>query len=160
MADETILKFGASAPRFCLPGMDGKDVCLKDYEGKWVVLYFYPKDNTSGCTLEAKDFTDSIQELAGMNTIVLGVSPDSVKSHCDFAEKHDLGITLLSDPGKDVLKAYGAWGVKKMYGKEYEGVVRSTFLIDGAGVIREMWSNVKVRGHVEEVKKRLADLQG
>lgn len=145
------LTVGSPAPDFCLPDKDGGQVCTKDLRGRWVVVYFYPKDNTSGCTLEAVTFTGLKAEFEAANAVILGVSPDSQKSHCNFADKHGLTITLLSDPEKVVLSQYGVWQIKKMYGKEYFGVVRSTFLIDSQGVLVSAWTNVKVKGHVEEV---------
>ncbi len=152
------LKVGDKAPDFCLPDKDGNEVCLKDFRGKWVVLYFYPKDNTSGCTKEAIDFTEHLDEFASLNAVVLGVSKDSVKSHKNFAEKHGLKVTLLSDPEHKVIEQYGAWKLKKRYGREYYGTQRSTFLIDPDGVIRHIWPNVRVKGHVEAVLKKLKEL--
>ncbi|NQT25442.1 thioredoxin-dependent thiol peroxidase [candidate division KSB1 bacterium] len=153
MAVET----GKPAPEFCLPNSDGQSVCLKDLIGQWIVLYFYPKDNTSGCTLEAIAFTQQIQAFTDVRTIVLGVSPDSQKSHCNFRDKHDLKVTLLSDPEKEVLQLYGVWVKKSMYGREYMGVERSTFLIDPNGVIAAVWKKVKVKGHVEAVLQALKE---
>ncbi len=150
---------GKKAPDFCLPDQDGNEVCLKDFKGKWVVLYFYPKDNTSGCTREAIDFTENLKDFEELGAVVLGVSKDSVKSHKNFQTKHNLKITLLSDPEHKVIEAYGAWKLKKRYGKEYFGTERSTFLIDPDGVIRHEWRNVKVKGHVEEVKETLKKLK-
>ncbi len=152
------LKVGDKAPDFCLPDKDGNEVCLKDFRGKWVVLYFYPKDNTSGCTKEAVEFTEHLDEFASLNAVVLGVSKDSVKSHKNFAEKHGLKVTLLSDPEHKVIEQYGAWKLKKRYGREYYGTQRSTFLIDPDGVIRHIWPNVRVKGHVEAVLKKLKEL--
>lgn len=153
------LVVGEQAPDFCLPNQDGKEICLKDFRGKWVILYFYPKDNTPGCTLEAKDFTNHLEEFQKLDAVVLGVSKDSVKSHKRFIEKHGLKITLLSDPEHKVIESYGAWGVKKRYGKEYYGTIRSTFIIDPEGKIAAVWYNVRVKGHVEEVKKKLEELK-
>ena len=155
----TIIETGAEAPRFCLPDQKGDEVCLEDLRGRWVVLYFYPKDNTKGCTLEAIDFTMNKERIEGMNATVLGVSPDSVKSHQGFCDKHGLTITLLSAPEHDVLEAYGVWQLKMMYGKEYQGVVRSTFLVDPEGRIAHTWTRVKVADHVEVVIEKLAELQ-
>jgi peroxiredoxin Q/BCP len=155
----TIIETGAEAPGFCLPDQKGDEVCLEDLRGRWVVLYFYPKDNTKGCTLEAIDFTMNKERIEGMNATVLGVSPDSVKSHQGFCDKHGLTITLLSDPEHDVLEAYGVWQLKMMYGKEYQGVVRSTFLVDPEGRIAHTWTRVKVADHVEVVIEKLAELQ-
>ena len=149
---------GGMAPNFCLKNQNGEEVCLKDFKGKWIVLYFYPRDNTKGCTLEAVDFTNHLKDFEELNAVVLGVSPDSVESHRRFADKHGLKVTLLSDRDKDVLKIYGVWKLKKMYGREYYGVERSTFLIDPEGKIRKIWRKVKVKGHVEEVKKVLSEM--
>ena len=153
------LAVGDSAPDFCLPDSDGKEICLKDLKGKWIVLYFYPKDNTPGCTLEAVHFTREMAEFAGKDAVILAVSPDSQKSHCNFRDKHSLKITLLSDPEHIVLEEYGVWVLKKMYGREYHGVERSTFLIDPEGRIAFEWRKVKVQGHVEAVKAKLQALQ-
>lgn len=146
------------AAAFCLPDEEGKKVCLKDFRGKWVVLYFYPKDNTSGCTMEAVDFTDYSNKFEKMNAVIIGISPDSPKSHVKFMEKHGLKIKLLSDESHDVLEKYGVWQLKKMYGREYYGVVRSTFLISPEGEIEHEWRKVRVKGHVEEVLKKLEEL--
>ncbi len=154
------LKVGDPAPDFCLPDQDGNEVCLKDLRGKWVILYFYPKDNTSGCTKEAIGFTEHLEEIESLGAVVLGVSPDSVKSHVKFREKHNLKVTLLSDPEHKVLETYGAWQLKKMYGREYYGVVRSTYLIDPEGKIAYIWPKVKVKGHVEAVIEKLKELKG
>lgn len=147
------------APEFCLPNQDETEICLRDLSGKWVVLYFYPKDNTPGCTTEACDFTNELEEFEELDAVILGVSPDSPKKHRNFIEKKDLKITLLSDEDKSVLKAYGAWGLKKNYGREYEGVIRSTFIINPEGEIAHEWRNVRVKGHVEKVKEKLKELQ-
>ncbi|MBN1212145.1 MAG: thioredoxin-dependent thiol peroxidase [candidate division Zixibacteria bacterium] len=152
------LKTGGKAPDFTLQDQQGKKVRLSDFTGQWVVLYFYPKDNTSGCTTEACNFSDNTVTFEDINTIVLGVSPDSVKSHENFTAKYDLKITLLSDPDHKVLEKYGVWQKKKMYGREYYGVVRSTFLIDPDGKIAHIWEKVKVAGHVNEVLKKYAEL--
>lgn len=143
---------------FCLPDENGNKICLKDFKGKWIVLYFYPKDNTSGCTLEAKDFSGYIKKFEEMNAIVIGVSPDSVESHKKFKEKHDLKIKLLSDEKKEVIEKYGVWKLKRMYGREYYGVERSTFLISPDGEIVYEWRKVKVKEHVEEVLKKLKEV--
>ena len=153
------LSVGAQAPDFCLPDENGKETCLKDFRGKWVVLYFYPKDDTSGCTVEALQFTAKKNEFEKAGAVVLGVSPDSGKSHCAFIEKHSIGITLLSDEKKEVLKKYGAWGKKTMYGKEFDGVIRSTFLISPEGKVAHAWPKVSVEGHAEEVLAKLKELQ-
>jgi peroxiredoxin Q/BCP len=155
-----MIEVGKQAPRFCLPDKDNNKVCLKDFEGRWLVLYFYPKDNTSGCTMEAVYFTRAKAQFEKLNSVILAVSPDSMESHCRFADKHGLKITLLSDPEHKVLESYGVWQKKKMYGKEFRGVVRSTFLIDPKGKIRYLWPKVKVARHIEEVKNKLAELSG
>ena len=154
------LSIGSKAPDFCLPNQDGEEVCLRDYSGKWVVLYFYPKDNTKGCTLEALDFTLNKAVIEEMGATVIGVSPDSVKSHQSFCQKHDLTITLLSDPEHKVLNEYEVWQLKKMYGREFHGVVRSTFIIDPEGKLAYEWKKVRVNGHVEAVKEKLTELIG
>lgn len=125
-----------------------------------MVVYFYPKDKTPGCTTEACDFRDRLEILSARGAVVLGISPDSVKSHQSFISKESLNFTLLSDTQKSVLKSYGAWGLKKLYGKEYEGVIRSTFLINPQGKIAYIWKNVKVKGHIAEVLAKLKELQG
>ena len=154
-----MVKVGDSAPKFCLPDQDEKEQCLDKFKGKWVVLYFYPKDNTSGCTIEARDFTTAVSEFEKLNCTILGVSPDSVKSHQNFISKQDLNIALLSDSEHRVLEKYGAWQLKKMYGREYYGVIRSTYLINPDGEIEFIWPKVKVKGHVDEVRSKLVDLQ-
>ena len=154
------LKIGDKAPDFCLPDAEKGQVCLKDHRGKWVVLYFYPKDNTKGCTMEALEFTAAEDDFNAMGAVVIGVSPDSPESHTKFIEKHDLGITLLSDTEKEILTGYGVWQKKKMYGREYMGVVRSTFLIDPEAKISYIWPKVKVAGHADAVMEKLVELQG
>ncbi len=154
-----MLQIGDKAPEFCLPNQDSEEVCLRDLQGSWVVLYFYPKDNTPGCTTEAIDFTALKSEFEKEGATILGVSPDSVKKHQNFITKKELGITLLSDEDKEVLKAYGVWQLKKNFGKEYMGVVRSTFLIDPDGKIAYIWPKVKVKGHAQEVLEKLKELK-
>ena len=155
-----MLNVGDMAPDFSLPDQNEKAVSLGELKGKWVVLYFYPKDNTSGCTTEACDFTARYEEFSGLDAEILGVSPDSAKSHRNFIQKQNLGITLLSDPAHKALESYGVWQKKSMYGREYMGVVRSTFLIDPEGRLAYIWSKVKVKGHAEEVRKKLGELKG
>ncbi|WP_416863792.1 thioredoxin-dependent thiol peroxidase, partial [Helicobacter ganmani] len=145
---------------FSLPNQDNAEISLQDFQGSWVVVYFYPKDKTPGCTTEACDFRDRLEILSARGAVVLGISPDSVKSHQSFISKESLNFTLLSDTQKSVLKSYGAWGLKKLYGKEYEGVIRSTFLINPQGKIAYIWKNVKVKGHIAEVLAKLKELQG
>jgi peroxiredoxin Q/BCP len=154
------IQAGDLAPQFCLKDASGVEVCLSSFKGKWLVLYFYPKDNTSGCTLEAKQFTESLQMIHDFGAEVVGISKDSVDSHRRFHEKHGLKIVLLSDQEHSVIEAYGAWGIKKLYGKESFGTKRSTFLIDPAGRIIKVWRNVKVKGHVEAVVAGLLDALG
>ncbi len=153
------MEVGSKAPDFSLSNQDDVEVSLRDFQGSWVILYFYPKDKTPGCTQEACDFRDNLQEFNELNAVVLGISPDSAKTHQSFIEKENLNFTLLSDSDKIALKAYGAWGLKKLYGKEYEGVVRSTFIINPQGKIAFAWKNVKVKGHIKAVKEKLKELQ-
>lgn len=155
----SILNVGDTAPDFCLPDPQKGEVCLSDQLGKWVILYFYPRDNTKGCTLEALEFTAAEEDFNEKNAIILAASPDSLRSHEKFREKHELSITLLSDPEKETLQAYGAWRLKKMYGREYMGVVRSTYIIDPEGKIAHIWPKVRVKGHVEAVMEKLVELQ-
>ena len=152
------LQPGRKAPDFSLPDDKGKTWSLSDFQGEWLVLYFYPKDNTSGCTREAREFTQALPRFQRAGAKVAGVSPDSTASHARFREKQGLKILLLSDPEKEVIRAYGAWGKKKMAGREYEGVIRSTALIDPEGKLARFWTKVKVQGHVEEVLQTLKDL--
>lgn len=154
-----MIESGENALKFCLVDGDEEEICLESYRGRWVVLYFYPKDNTSGCTREAMDFTEALGALNALGAEVLGISRDSPESHRKFAEKHNLKIKLLSDPDHKVMEAYGVWALKKMYGREAYGVVRSTFLIDPDGRIAQVWRFVKVKGHVDAVVKSLKDLQ-
>ena len=144
------LDAGAKAPDFEMAGADGP-VRLADYAGKALVLYFYPKDDTSGCTKEAQEFSALSADFAAAGAAVLGVSKDSVASHGKFTAKYGLSVPLGSDPEGATLEAYGAWVEKSMYGRKYMGIERSTFLIDGAGVIRRVWRKVKVPGHAAEV---------
>ena len=146
-----MLKAGDPAPDFEAVLDSGDKVSLNQFKGKNVVLYFYPKDNTPGCTREACDFRDNISSLEDKNTVVLGVSPDSVKSHQKFKDKFDLPFPLISDEAKDVAQAFGVWREKKMYGKTRMGIVRSTFIIGPDGLISKAYDSVKVNGHVEDV---------
>lgn len=150
-ATDTSLEPGSAAPDFSLPANGGQTVSLSDLRGKKVVLYLYPKDDTSGCTKEAIGFTEKLAEFEAAGAVVLGLSKDPVKKHDKFIEKHGLGVTLLSDEEGSVVEAYGAWVEKSMYGRKYMGIDRSTFLIDGDGVLREIWRKVKVTGHVDKV---------
>lgn len=148
---------GRKAPAFTLPSPQGK-VSLKDQLGKNVVLYFYPRDNTPGCTTEACDFRDQSPKFADANTVVFGISTDPVASHEKFAAKFNLPFTLLSDEDHAVSEKYGVWVEKNMYGKKSMGIKRSTFLIDKEGKIAAVWPGVKVAGHVSEVAEKLAEL--
>lgn len=147
----TLIETGAVAPEFSLPRDGGGEVGLADFRGQAVVLYFYPKDDTSGCTKQAIGFTDHADAFAAAGAVVLGVSKDSVTKHDRFRDKHGLKIALLSDEEGDVCERYGVWKEKSMYGKTYMGIERSTFLIDADGKVARTWHKVKVPGHVEEV---------
>jgi thioredoxin-dependent peroxiredoxin len=147
----TAIAPGQAAPTFTLPRDGGGTVSLDTLKGQAVVLYFYPKDDTPGCTLEAQTFTSEAPAFAAAGAVVLGVSKDSVKKHDKFRDKYDLKIALLSDEDGDVCERYGVWVEKSMYGKTYMGIDRSTFLIDGSGKIAQVWRSVKVDGHVAEV---------
>jgi peroxiredoxin Q/BCP len=153
------MEIGSEVPKFCLPDRTGKQQCLSDFTGKWVVLYFYPKDNTSGCTREAIGFSEQLPDFAKQNTAVIGISPDSPASHQKFAEKHQLGVWLLSDEDHEVAEQYGVWTLKRMYGREYYGIERSTFLITPEGKLAHEWRKVKVSGHVDAVKETLETLR-
>jgi len=149
---------GAKAPAFNLPRDGGGKVSLASLKGKKIVLYFYPKDDTSGCTTEAKDFTKLKAKFKAAGAEVYGVSPDPVASHDKFVQKHELGIPLLSDESKKMLEAYEVWKEKSMYGRTYMGVERTTVLIDEAGKIARVWNKVKVAGHAEEVLKACKEI--
>jgi peroxiredoxin Q/BCP len=153
-----MLKEGDKAPAFKLPSVDGGDLSLKDFAGKTVVLYFYPKDDTPGCTREACAFRDSQAALKKAGAVVLGVSPDSVESHQKFRSKYKLNFPLLADADKTVAKKYGAFGEKVMYGKKVTGMIRSTFVIDGGGVVRKVFPRVKVDGHSDKVLEAVSSL--
>ncbi len=154
-----MIEIDTKAPEFCLPNQDDVEICLRDLKGKWIVLYFYPKDNTPGCTTEACDFSDAAPDFGALNAIIIGVSADSTAKHRDFIDKKDLSITLLSDEGTSMLQNYGIWQLKKNYGKEYMGIVRSTLIINPEGVIKAIWKNVKVKEHARIVKEKLEALQ-
>jgi peroxiredoxin Q/BCP len=151
-----MLKTGDKAPAFSLPADSGETISLQDLKGKPVVLYFYPKDDTPGCTVEACEFRDSWRAVKKTGAVVLGVSPDSVASHRKFRAKFDLPFPLLADDGHAVAEAYGAWGEKSMYGRKYQGILRTTFLIGGDGKIVRVFEKVKPRGHAAEVLAALA----
>jgi peroxiredoxin Q/BCP len=142
---------GAAAPAFDLESDLGNRITSDDYAGKWLVLYFYPKDNTPGCTREAHDFTAALPKMKKLGAEVLGVSKDSVKTHGGFRDKEGIRYPLLSDPELEAHKAYGAWGTKTMYGKKVTGVIRSTFLVSPEGKVAKAWKGVKVDGHVDKV---------
>lgn len=151
---------GELAPDFTLPDQEGVEHRLSDYRGKWVLLYFYPKDDTPGCTKEACAIRDQFPAFGKLEAKVLGVSVDSVKSHRDFAGKYELPFTLLSDERKEVVNLYDVWGVKKSFGKEYYGTKRMSFLIDAQGMIVKIYKTVKPAEHAEQVLRDLAALKG
>ncbi len=166
-----MLEVGQTAPSFCAQNQDDIEICSRDLAGKWIVLYFYPKDLTPGCTTQACDFTTQEAEFDDLDAIILGVSPDDTEKHRKFIEKKDLTITLLSDTNKQMCEGYGVWQLKKFMGKEYMGVVRTTFIINPEGKIAAIWDKVNVRKkktvkgekieilHVNEVKEKLQELQ-
>jgi thioredoxin-dependent peroxiredoxin len=154
-----MLKAGDKAPPFALPSNEGRTVRLGDLRGKPVVLYFYPKDDTPGCTKEACSFRDAWSEIQETGAVVLGVSPDDAASHEKFRAKYRLPFPLLSDPDHAVADAYGAWGEKSMYGRKYEGILRTTFLIDGTGVVRRVFEKVRPDGHADEVLAAVQQLR-
>ncbi len=157
-ASENIV-VGKSAPAFYQNTDDGKKIRLSGFKGERnVVLYFYPKDNTPGCTQESCDFQENLAKFAKQDAVVIGVSPDSVKSHVKFKEKYGLDFVLVSDESKEVCEKYGVWVEKNMYGRKYMGVERPTVLIDKQGKVAELWPKVKVKGHVDEVYNRLKEL--
>jgi len=149
---------GKKAPSFSLNDQDGEKVKLSDLAGQWVVLYFYPRDDTPGCTIEACDFTTDFRTFQKLGAIVYGCSPDSVESHQKFIRKYKLKIGLLSDPNHKTMQKYGAWGEKNMYGKLTVGVIRSTVLIDPNGKVARHWKRVKAKGHADSVRKTLEEL--
>jgi peroxiredoxin Q/BCP len=154
-----MFEIGSTAPDFCLPNQDDIEICLRDLRGKWIVLYFYPKDSTPGCTTEACEFSEAAPDFSDLDAIIIGVSADSTKRHRNFIEKQSLNITLLSDEETLMMQNYGVWQLKKNYGKEYMGIVRTTLIIDPQGVVKALWEKVKVKGHVEAVKEELQQLQ-
>ena len=151
------LNIGDKAPEFTLPANDEKKLSLSDYKGKKVVLYFYPKDDTPGCTTEACDFNDSLENLKTLNTVVLGVSKDPLSKHKKFADKYGLAFPLLSDEQSNVCETYGVWIEKNMYGRKFMGIERSTFLIDEHGNIEKIWRKVKVKNHIAEISEALGN---
>jgi len=167
-----MLEVGSKAPAFCILNQDDVEICLRDISGRWIVLYFYPRDNTPGCTTQACDFTEALPHFDDLDAVILGVSPDTPAKHRNFIEKKNLEITLLADVDKKTCQDYGVWQLKKFMGKESMGVVRSTFIIDPEGNIAAVWEKVSVRKkkkiagetvellHVDEVKETLEKLQG
>jgi peroxiredoxin Q/BCP len=153
-----MLEIGDAIPAFCLPNQDEEEICFRDIKGRWAVIYFYPRDNTPGCTTEACDFTEALPNFTKLSAIVLGVSPDSPKKHRNFIEKKELNITLLADEEKSLCKDFRVWQLKKNYGKEYMGVVRSTFLIAPDGTLAYRWDKVRVKEHVKAVQEKLEEL--
>lgn len=153
-----LIESGKAAPAFALSNQAGQKRQLKDFKGKWLVLYFYPKDDTPGCTTEACSFRDSSKAFAACGAVVVGVSPDDEKSHTKFVTKHKLPFDLLADTEQVMCNAYGVWQQKSMYGKTYMGVVRTTYLIDGAGKVAHRWDKVKVDGHEQEVLAKIGEL--
>ena len=155
-----MLEVGKKAPAFTLESSDGGKVKLSDLAGKIVVLYFYPRDNTPGCTVEAEGFRDAMPALGKLGATVLGVSKDSIATHCKFRDKYKLTFPLLTDADGKVMEAYGAWGDKVMYGKKMKGIIRSTVLIGGDGKVVKHWPKVSVKGHVDEVVEAVKSLDG
>ena len=153
-----MIEIGKKAPAFTLESSDGGKVKLADHAGKVVVVYFYPRDNTPGCTVEAEEFRDAIPALQKLGAVVLGVSKDSIESHCKFRDKYKLNFPLLSDPDGKVLESYGAWGDKVLYGKKSKGIIRSTVLIGKDGKVVQHWPKVSVKGHVEAVVNEVKTL--
>jgi peroxiredoxin Q/BCP len=152
------LKIGAKSPDFTGKIQDKSVISSRDFEGKWLVLYFYPKDNTPGCTVEACDFSDNMERITSTGAVVIGISPDSTKSHTNFIAKHNLDFNLIADKDKTIAIAFDVWGDKTLFGKAYKGIIRTTFIINPGGIIAEAFENVKVHGHVDQVIKRLNDL--
>ncbi|XEC93883.1 thioredoxin-dependent thiol peroxidase [Paenibacillus tarimensis] len=150
---------GRVVPDFTLPASTGEKVSIRDFRGKRVVLYFYPKDNTPTCTQQSCEFRDVHPEIEAANAVVLGISTDDVKSHQKFIEKYELPFMLLADTNHKVCEKYGVWQLKKLYGREYMGIVRSTFLVNEKGKLVREWRNVKLKGHIEQVLAALKDLK-
>ncbi len=155
-----MIEEGKAAPLFTLKDKDGNKVALKDFKGQPVVVYFYPKDDTPGCTTQACDIRDQWSALQEAGAVVLGISPDPAEAHQRFVDKYDLPHTLLSDPDRKVMEKYGAWGEKNMYGKKTVGVIRSTVLVGPSGRVAKHWKRVQAKKHAEQVLKALAELDG
>ena len=151
------LAIGDLVPEIILPSDSEESINISDYKGKHVVIYFYPKDDTPGCTIEAKDFSCNLDKFTALNTIVIGISRDSVKKHQKFKDKYELKHILLSDETGEICEKFNCWVEKSMYGKKYMGIARTTFLIDTNGIISKIWPKVKIDGHVEEVLKAIED---
>jgi peroxiredoxin Q/BCP len=160
VAPEGPIATGSKAPAFAAKASHGDALRLSQFRGSYVVLYFYPKDNTPGCTLEAKEFRDAAPELEAAGAVVVGISPDSVESHCKFAERFNLSFVLVADEDHAIAEKYGVWVEKNMYGKKYMGVQRATFLIDPKGNIAHVWPKVRPEGHAAQVVKVLRSLGG
>jgi peroxiredoxin Q/BCP len=154
-----MIEEGKRAPAFKLASSEGGTVSLAGFKGRYVVLYFYPKDDTPGCTIEAREFSAASKKLEKLDASVVGVSKDSVESHCKFRDKHKLKVPLLSDPDGKVIEAYGAWGEKNMYGKKSLGIIRTTVIVDPDGKVAKIFPKVRVDGHVDKVLDAIADLR-
>ncbi len=154
-----MLSIGQTAPDFTLPNQNGIDVALKDSNSSWRVVYFYPKDDTPGCTVEACSFRDRLSDLTKASVVVYGISKDSVASHKKFADKFQLNFDILADPSTETSQAYGAWQEKSMYGKKYWGIQRMTVLVDPKGTIAHIWPKVTPKGHEQEVLTKIAEIQ-
>ncbi len=153
-----MIKVDDKAPEFCLKNQDDIEICMRDLKGKWIILYFYPRDNTPGCTTQACEFTQEVNYFSDLDAIIIGVSADTTKKHRNFIQKHNLGITLLSDESTQMMQEYGVWQMKKNYGKEYMGIVRSTFIINPEGIIKAIFEKVRVKEHIIKVKNTLEKL--
>ena len=151
------VELGQTVPDFTLPASGGNEVSLSQFRGQKVVIYFYPKDMTTACTQEACDFRDNYSAISERDAVVLGISGDPVKSHDRFVEKQSLPFLLLSDADHEICRMFGVWQIKKMYGREYEGIVRSTFLIDEEGRLVREWRGIRVKGHVEKVLEAIRE---
>lgn len=156
---ENIILTGQNAPAFCLHNQYDEELCLKDFKEKWVILYFYPKDNTSGCTIEARDFTKLKTDFENENAVVIGISKDSILSHQKFYQKQNLDIILLADTELAVHKLYDVWKLKKFMGKEFMGTIRTTYLINPDGKVEYIWNKVKTKDHAQIVFEKLIEIK-
>ena len=154
-----MIKVDEKAPEFCLPNQDDVEMCMRDLKGKWIVLYFYPRDDTPGCTTEACEFTEAVPDFSDLDAIIIGVSADTPKKHRSFIEKKNLGITLLSDEDTSMMQTYGVWQPKKFMGKEFLGIVRTTLIINPEGIVKAVFPKVRVKEHVAKVQAELEILQ-